>query len=98
MAVRIYVNKRILILRLKHLSETIVVTSDGINDRPALKLSNVIFLIGIAGTEVVKEASAIILIIDDNFSSIVKAIIWGRYINDTVAKFCNSRSLLILRQ
>jgi P-type Ca2+ transporter type 2C len=41
---------------------------------------------GIAGTEVAKEASDIILM-DDNFSSIVKAIIWGRAVNDAVRKF-----------
>ena len=41
---------------------------------------------GIAGTEVAKEASAIILM-DDNFSSIVKAIMWGRAVNDAVKKF-----------
>lgn len=41
---------------------------------------------GIAGTEVAKEASAIILM-DDNFASIVKAIMWGRAVNDSVKKF-----------
>ena len=41
---------------------------------------------GIAGTEVAKEASAIILM-DDNFASIVKAIMWGRAVNDAVKKF-----------
>jgi Ca2+-transporting ATPase len=41
---------------------------------------------GIAGTEVAKEASDIILM-DDNFSSIVDAIMWGRCVNDSVKKF-----------
>ncbi|KAL9630814.1 MAG: hypothetical protein Q9164_006225 [Protoblastenia rupestris] len=79
-------DKRILVSRLKYLGETVAVTGDGTNDGPALKLSDVGFSMGIAGTEVAKEASAIILM-DDNFSSIVKAIMWGRCVNDAVAKF-----------
>jgi len=49
-------------------------------------MADVGFSMGIAGTEVAKEASAIILM-DDNFSSIVKAIMWGRAVNDAVKKF-----------
>lgn len=79
-------DKRILVARLKHLGETVAVTGDGTNDGPALKTADVGFSMGIAGTEVAKEASAIILM-DDNFSSIVKAIMWGRSVNDAVAKF-----------
>lgn len=79
-------DKRILVARLKHLGETVAVTGDGTNDGPALKTADVGFSMGIAGTEVSKEASAIILM-DDNFSSIVKAIMWGRSVNDAVAKF-----------
>lgn len=79
-------DKRILVARLKFLGETVAVTGDGTNDGPALKTADVGFSMGIAGTEVAKEASAIILM-DDNFSSIVKAIMWGRSVNDAVAKF-----------
>lgn len=79
-------DKRILVSRLKHLGETVAVTGDGTNDGPALKIADVGFSMGIAGTEVAKEASAIILL-DDNFSSIVSAIMWGRSVNDAVAKF-----------
>lgn len=79
-------DKRILVSRLKHLGETVAVTGDGTNDGPALKIADVGFSMGIAGTEVAKEASAIILL-DDNFSSIVKAIMWGRSVNDAVSKF-----------
>ncbi len=79
-------DKRILVARLKHLGETVAVTGDGTNDGPALKTADVGFSMGIAGTEVAKEASAIILL-DDNFSSIVSAIMWGRSVNDAVSKF-----------
>lgn len=79
-------DKRILVRRLKELGETVAVTGDGTNDGPALKMADVGFSMGIAGTEVAKEASSIILM-DDNFSSIVKAIMWGRAVNDAVRKF-----------
>ncbi|KAF9300491.1 hypothetical protein BGZ74_007828 [Mortierella antarctica] len=79
-------DKKILVGRLKAMGEIVAVTGDGTNDGPALKLSDVGFSMGIAGTEVAKEASAIILM-DDNFSSIVKAILWGRSVNDAVKKF-----------
>lgn len=79
-------DKRILVARLKHLGHTVAVTGDGTNDGPALKTADVGFSMGIAGTEVAKEASAIILM-DDNFSSIVNAIMWGRSVNDAVSKF-----------
>lgn len=79
-------DKQILVKRLKYLGETVAVTGDGTNDGPALKMADVGFSMGIAGTEVAKEASAIILM-DDNFSSIVKAIAWGRAVNDAVKKF-----------
>ncbi|KAL8957992.1 MAG: hypothetical protein Q9193_004864 [Seirophora villosa] len=79
-------DKRVLVKRLKELGETVAVTGDGTNDAPALKTADVGFSMGIAGTEVAKEASAIILM-DDNFASIVKAIMWGRAVNDSVKKF-----------
>lgn len=79
-------DKRILVGRLKELGETVAVTGDGTNDAPALKLADVGFSMGITGTEVAKEASSIILM-DDNFSSIVKAVSWGRCVNDAVKKF-----------
>ncbi|KAJ0272375.1 hypothetical protein COL922a_014636, partial [Colletotrichum nupharicola] len=78
--------KRILVARLKKLGETVAVTGVGTNDGPALKTADVGFSMGIAGTEVAKEASSIILL-DDNFKSIVTAIAWGRAVNDAVAKF-----------
>ena len=79
-------DKQILVQKLKKLDETVAVTGDGTNDGPALKAADVGFSMGIAGTEVAKEASSIILM-DDNFTSIVKALMWGRAVNDAVAKF-----------
>ncbi|KAI5120195.1 hypothetical protein M0805_006301 [Coniferiporia weirii] len=79
-------DKKILVERLKALGEIVGVTGDGTNDGPALKTAHVGFSMGIAGTEVAKEASDIILM-DDNFASIVKAIMWGRCVNDAVRKF-----------
>lgn len=79
-------DKRILVSRLRDLGDVVAVTGDGTNDGPALKMADVGFSMGIAGTEVAKEASSIILM-DDNFSSIVKAIAWGRCVNDSVKKF-----------
>ncbi|KAM0421954.1 hypothetical protein ACHAPD_000396 [Fusarium lateritium] len=79
-------DKRILVKALRSLGEIVAVTGDGTNDAPALKAADVGFSMGITGTEVAKEASDIILM-DDNFSSIVVALGWGRAINDSVKKF-----------
>ncbi|PTB65191.1 cation transporting ATPase [Trichoderma citrinoviride] len=79
-------DKRILVEVLKNLGEIVAVTGDGTNDAPALKVADVGFSMGITGTEVAKEASDIILM-DDNFASIVKALGWGRAVNDSVKKF-----------
>jgi P-type Ca2+ transporter type 2C len=83
-------DKRILVKHLRKLGETVAVTGDGTNDAPALKAADVGFSMGIAGTEVAKEASSIILM-DDNFTSIVKAVSWGRTVNDAVKKFLQVR-------
>jgi Ca2+-transporting ATPase len=79
-------DKRILVKRLKDKGEIVAVTGDGTNDAPALRMADVGFSMGITGTEVAKEASAIILM-DDNFNSIVKALKWGRAVNDAVKRF-----------
>ncbi|KAI0027587.1 hypothetical protein K488DRAFT_61078, partial [Vararia minispora EC-137] len=79
-------DKRILVNALKTLGEIVAVTGDGTNDGPALKAAHVGFSMGISGTEVAKEASDIVLM-DDNFTSIVRAIMWGRTVNDAVRKF-----------
>lgn len=79
-------DKMVLVKTLKELGEIVAVTGDGTNDGPALRAADVGFSMGISGTEVAKEASLIILM-NDNFSSIVKAVSWGRTVNDAVRKF-----------
>jgi len=66
--------------------EVVGVTGDGTNDGPALKAADVGLSMGLCGTEVAKEASDIV-ILDDNFSSIVKAVMWGRSVFDNIRKF-----------
>ena len=78
-------HKYALVLGLKALKNVVVVTGDGTNDAPALSKSDVGFAM-FAGTDIAKEASDIV-IIDNNFSSIVTAIIYGRNIYDNIRKF-----------
>lgn len=80
-------DKLVLVRALKtHYGEVVAVTGDGTNDAPALKESDVGLAMGIAGTEVAKEAADIV-ILDDNFSSIVKSVLWGRSVFNSIRKF-----------
>ena len=78
-------HKYALVLGLRSLKNVVAVTGDGTNDAPALSKSDVGFAM-FAGTDIAKEASDIV-IIDNNFSSIVTAIIYGRNIYDNIRKF-----------
>ncbi|KAH0571647.1 Calcium-transporting ATPase [Spironucleus salmonicida] len=75
-----------LVTRLRSKREIVAATGDGSNDAPQLKAADVGLAMGIAGTEVAKEASDII-IMDDNFCSIVRAVEWGRTVMSNVRKF-----------
>jgi len=79
-------DKYCLVTGLKERGNVVAVTGDGTNDAPALKKADVGFAMGQSGTEVAREAADIILV-DDNFTSIVKAVLWGRNIYDSIRKF-----------
>ncbi|OHT09384.1 Calcium-transporting ATPase 4, plasma membrane-type [Tritrichomonas foetus] len=71
---------------LKEVGEVVAVTGDGTNDALALKTAHVGLSMGLCGTEIAKEASDI-CILDDNFKSIMMAILWGRCVFDNVRRF-----------
>lgn len=79
-------DKQLLVGRLKELGEVVAVTGDGTNDAPALKMADIGFSMGVSGTEVAIAASDVVLL-DDNFASIVKAALWGRNIFNAIRKF-----------
>ena len=79
-------DKYILVLGLKSLGNVVAVTGDGTNDAQALSKADVGFAMGKAGTDIAKDASDIILL-DDNFASIITAVKYGRNIFDCIRKF-----------
>lgn len=79
-------DKQELVKWLKAHGHVVAATGDGTNDAPALKEADVGIAMFIAGTAVAKQAAAI-LILDDNFASIVKSVMWGRSVFDNIRKF-----------
>ncbi|KAG8091616.1 hypothetical protein GUJ93_ZPchr0012g20991 [Zizania palustris] len=86
MARSLPLDKLVLVQRLKQKGHVVAVTGDGTNDAPALKEADVGLSMGVQGTEVAKESSDIV-ILNDNFDTVVTATRWGRSVYNNIQKF-----------
>ncbi|EEC66952.1 hypothetical protein OsI_33593 [Oryza sativa Indica Group] len=86
MARSLPLDKLVLVQRLKQKGHVVAVTGDGTNDAPALKEADVGLSMGVQGTEVAKESSDIV-ILNDNFDTVVTATRWGRCVYNNIQKF-----------
>lgn len=78
-------DKQLLVLMLMLRGDVVAVTGDGTNDAPALRMANVGFVMK-SGTDIAVKSADIVLL-DDNFRSVQRAVVWGRCVNDNIRKF-----------